>query len=108
MFTSFLKVADACPACGEPLHHHRADDLPAYFVILLLGHLLVPIVCAVELNFSPPLWISLCIWLPLTLILALAMLQPIKGAVVALQWRMGMHGFAEARRVRQGATVTRD
>ena len=32
--------------------------------------------------------------------LALGLLQPIKGAVVALQWQTGMHGFAEAKLAR--------
>jgi uncharacterized protein (DUF983 family) len=40
------------------------------------------------------------LWLPPTLILTLGLLQPVKGAVVALQWRMGMHGFEEAKRAR--------
>ena len=44
MFRAFLKVADHCPACGEALHHHRADDAPAYFVILIVGHIVVPLV----------------------------------------------------------------
>ena len=34
----FLKVADACDSCGEEFHHHRADDFPAYLVIVLVGH----------------------------------------------------------------------
>ena len=44
MFRAFLKVADECPHCGEELHHHRADDFPAYLVIVIVGHILVPII----------------------------------------------------------------
>jgi uncharacterized protein (DUF983 family) len=29
----------------------------------------------------------------MTLILSLALLQPVKGAVVGLQWALRMHGF---------------
>jgi len=32
--------------------------------------------------------------------MSLGLLQPIKGAIVALQWEMGMHGFAEAKLAR--------
>jgi uncharacterized protein (DUF983 family) len=32
-------------------------------------------------------------WLPLTAILAVALLQPVKGAIVGLQWSYRMHGF---------------
>ena len=54
MFGAFLKVKDHCEVCGEELHHHRADDFPAYVVILIVGHLLVPAVLSVETNFAPP------------------------------------------------------
>jgi uncharacterized protein (DUF983 family) len=100
IFSRFLSVVDSCPACGEPLHHHRADDLPAYVVIMLIGHILVPMVCVVELAFSPPVWVSLSLWLPLTTGLVFALLQPVKGAIVAMQWHMGLHGFDAARKAR--------
>jgi uncharacterized protein (DUF983 family) len=40
-----------------------------------------------------PMWLHLSIWVPLTVILALALLQPVKGAIVGLQWALYMHGF---------------
>ena len=71
MFRAFLKVADHCPACGEALHHQRADDAPAYFVILIVGHIVVPIVLAVEIAFAPSYWVHAALWLPLTIGLSL-------------------------------------
>ncbi len=96
MFRAFLKVADHCPACGEELHHQRADDAPAYFVILIVGHLVVPLIFAVEVAFTPSYWVHAALWLPLTLVLSLILLQPIKGAIVGLQWALHMHGFNPA------------
>jgi uncharacterized protein (DUF983 family) len=93
MFRGLLKVNDNCPACDEPLHHHRADDFPAYLNIVLVGHIVVPLVLAVETAFAPAYWVHAVIWLPLLLILAFALMHPIKGAVVAWQWAMRMHGF---------------
>ncbi len=43
MLRGYLKVRDSCPVCGEELHHHRADDGPAYLTILIVGHLLAPL-----------------------------------------------------------------
>jgi uncharacterized protein (DUF983 family) len=103
MFGAFLKVNDRCPACGEDLSHHQADDFPAYLVILIVGHLVVPATLYVETEFAPSYWVHLMLWLPLTVGLALGLLQPIKGAIVALQWRMGMHGFAESKKARPSA-----
>jgi uncharacterized protein (DUF983 family) len=34
-------------------------------------------------------------------VLALGLLQPVKGAIVALQWSMGMHGFEAAKKARE-------
>jgi uncharacterized protein (DUF983 family) len=96
LFRAFLKVADHCPACGEALHHHRADDAPAYFVILIVGHLVVPIALAIETAFAPPYWVHLVTWGPVTLGLSLLLLPVVKGAIVALQWANRMHGFDSA------------
>ena len=98
MFRAFLKVSDRCEVCGEELHHHRADDFPAYVVIFIVGHALVPAVLYVETHFAPSYWTHLALWLPTTLALAIGLLQPVKGAIVALQWKMGMHGFEHARK----------
>lgn len=97
MFRAFLKVDDECKSCGEELHHHRADDFPAYLVIVVVGHILVPILLAVETEFAPPMWLSLTVWPLIALVSTLALLQPTKGAVVAVQWFGGMHGFEESK-----------
>jgi len=97
MFRKFLKVADSCSTCGEELHHHRADDFPAYLDIVIVGHVLVPIVLAVETEIAPPMWLSMTVWPLIALIATLGLLQPIKGAVVAMQWFIGMHGFEDSK-----------
>ena len=106
MFRAFLKVADACPACGEELHHHRADDFPAYLVIVIVGHIVVALALAVEATYAPPLWLHALIWLPLTFAMALALIQPVKGAVVGFQWEHGMEGFGASRRRREALALT--
>jgi uncharacterized protein (DUF983 family) len=97
MFRAFLKVADHCPACGEELHHQRADDAPAYFVILIVGHIVVPLALSVETAFAASYLLHFALWAPLTLGLSLYLLQPIKGALVAWQWALCMHGFNPAQ-----------
>jgi len=100
LFRGFSKVVPACAVCGEDLHHHRADDFPAYLVIVIVGHIVVPLTLYVELAFAPSYWVHALIWAPLIVGLSLAMLQPLKGMIVAMQWQMGMHGFAAARQAR--------
>jgi len=97
LFARFLKVADRCGDCGAELHHHRADDLPPYIVILIVGHVLGWAILAAETEFETPLWLHLALWPLLGLVLSLALLQPVKGAVVGLQYALGMHRFGTAR-----------
>jgi uncharacterized protein (DUF983 family) len=106
LFDRFLQVARQCDVCGEPFHHQRADDLPAYLVLLFVGHLVVTLLLAVDGAYAPPYWVEFARWIPVTLVLSLGLLQPVKGAVVAMQWQMGMHGFAKARSDRE-ATLGR-
>jgi uncharacterized protein (DUF983 family) len=97
LFRSFLKVADRCESCGSELHHHRADDLPPYLVIFLVGHVIGYGILTAETRFETPMWVPLALWPALTLVLAVGLLQPVKGAVVGLQFALGMHGFGAAR-----------
>lgn len=100
IFRAYLKVADCCPACGEELHHQRADDFPAYIVIVIVGHIVVPLVLAVETHFAPLYWVHMVLW-PITVVaLSLLLLQPVKGAIIALQWAVGMHGFEQSKKQR--------
>jgi uncharacterized protein (DUF983 family) len=93
MFVRYLVVARACDACGEELHHQRADDAPPYITILLVGHIVVPLVLMLEKAASPATWVHAALWLPLSLALALSILPLAKGALVGLQWALRMHGF---------------
>src|SRR3712207_2980711 len=101
LFGRFLKVAESCDACGTEFHHHRADDFPPYLVMFLVGHVVVYGILQAETRFEVPLWVHLAVWPALTLVLALALLQPVKGAVAGLQYAPGMHGFGAARTARQ-------
>lgn len=93
LFSSYAKTVDACAVCGEEIHHHRADDLPAYLVIFIVGHIVVGAFMGVERMVSWSSWTHLAIWVPITIAMSFAMLPSCKGAVVGLQWALYMHGF---------------
>lgn len=96
VFDGYLSVKQSCETCGEELHHHRADDAPPYFTIFIVGHVIVALAMWVEMAYVPPMWLHMAVWLPLTLIMSLTLLRPIKGALVGLQWALRMDGFATA------------
>ena len=86
IFGSYVRINEHCGACGMELASHRSDDAPAYFTILLVGHLIVPGVLLLEQTLAPPTWVHMVTWLPLTLALTLALLPRVKGALLAVQW----------------------
>ena len=98
MFRAYLKVADNCDVCGEQLDLHRADDFPPYIAIMIVGHLLVAIMLHMDMVYHVNPLTYLYTMIPLAVIMPLAMLPSIKGAIVGMQWAKYMHGFDPAHR----------
>jgi uncharacterized protein (DUF983 family) len=94
LFDGFLKVAPRCEACGYDLAKADSGDGPAVFVILIGGFLAAFGALFTELALNPPVWVLLAIWMPATLIICLALLRPMKGAMLAAQF---MNKASQAR-----------
>lgn len=90
LFNGFLRVVAACWNCGAPLGLLRADDAPPYFTILIAGHIVVPLLLLTDRLEAPPLWVLWAIFLPLTLVLTLALIRPVKGGTVGLMLSLNM------------------
>ncbi|MDX3883411.1 MAG: DUF983 domain-containing protein [Sphingomonas sp.] len=86
LFRRFLKPVEACPACGECWAERRADDFPAYLAILVTGHLLLPVIVEVNIQFDVGTLTQMIGWPLVAAGMALAMIQPLKGAVLGLLW----------------------
>ncbi|HEY0316255.1 MAG TPA: DUF983 domain-containing protein [Sphingomonas sp.] len=93
LFARLLTPIDRCPACGQDWTAQRADDFPSYLVILILGHVMVPLVVAANLAWDWPEGLQMALWPALAAMLALALIRPAKGAVIGAQWALGMGGF---------------
>jgi len=90
LFWKYLKVEPRCEACGHDLARYPADDGPAYFTILIVGHLIVG-----PLLFFPIIWQAPAMYMvPGTLIpLAIAtllLLPRVKGAFIGVLYRLGV------------------
>ena len=86
LYARYLKVEHECEACGHHLAAYPADDGPAYFTILIVGHIVIPGMLLLEQIEHPPSWVHVTLWVPLTLALTLLLLPRIKGAVIGFQW----------------------
>lgn len=93
LLRGYLKVNDDCSVCGQELHHHRADDGPAYLTILIVGHLMAPLLHIVFVEWRPAPLTLFTIFAVGTVALSLYLLPRLKGALIGFQWAKGMGGF---------------
>ena len=91
LFDGYIKVGPSCPNCGLDYGFADAGDGPAVFVILLIGFLVVGLALWAEVSFSPPLWLHLIIWIPLSAGLCLLLLRALKGVLITLQYKNNAH-----------------
>lgn len=94
LFQGFLRVAPKCASCGYDLARADSGDGPAVFVILIAGFLCAFAMLFTEVAFSPPVWVHVVIFLPLTLGVCVGLLRPAKGVLLASQFA---NRAAEAR-----------
>ncbi len=87
LYSGFLTVAERCPVCGLDLQKADSGDGPAFFIILILGFLVVPLALLFEAKIEPPMWLHVAIWPALILGTSLGLLRPVKGVLIALQYR---------------------
>jgi uncharacterized protein (DUF983 family) len=86
LFQGYLALKPACEHCELDYSFADSADGPAVFIMFIVGFLVVGTALMVELTYQPPLWLHMLLWLPLTIMLSLALLRPLKGLVIALQF----------------------
>ena len=91
LYDGFLGVADGCTVCGLDYSGQDSGDGSAFFIIMIVGFMVVGMALAAEVMFAPPVWLHMVLWLPLSLILTLAMMRPAKGILIARQYKYGIH-----------------
>jgi uncharacterized protein (DUF983 family) len=93
LFEGFLKVRARCPACGADLSGQDSGDGAVAFIVLIVGAVVVTLALLTEVRYQPPVWLHLLLWLPLTVILVLALMRPFKATLIALQYKHRRHDF---------------
>ena len=97
LFRGLVALRPVCTNCGLDYSFADSGDGPAVFVILIAGFLVLGLVLWIEFTYSPPFWVHLVVSLPLTLIICLGLLRPLKGILIALQY----HHRAEQGRLEE-------
>lgn len=94
LFKGYLTTRPSCSNCGLDFDFADSGDGPAVFIIMIVGFVVVGLALAVEMSMRPPIWVHMMLWLPLTLILGLGLLRPLKGLMIAQQYK---HSAQEGR-----------
>jgi uncharacterized protein (DUF983 family) len=84
----YLTKADKCSECGESYEGLNADDGPAWFVMIFVGVLLVPVLIVLGVTDALPLWGVVLTITAFATGFTLALLPPIKGIFIAILWYM--------------------
>jgi uncharacterized protein (DUF983 family) len=99
LFATFLRFSDRCRVCGLDFAGFNVGDGAAAFLIMIVGGLMTLCAIIVELTWSPPLWVHILLWVPLTFILTVGSLRVAKGLLLALEYKNA---------AREGRIVKRD
>jgi uncharacterized protein (DUF983 family) len=93
LFYRYLKVEPICQSCGHNLDRYPADDGPAYFTVLIVGHLVVVpfLILGATWIWKASPWIVVPTALAAVGAITLTALPVIKGAVVGLLYALDIN-----------------
>ena len=94
LFAGFLSLVPSCEVCGLDLSFANSGDGPAVFIIFVVSPIVIAMAVILEALVHPAPYVHLIIWLPVTVLLCLALLRPFKATMIALQYR---HDAKEGR-----------
>lgn len=97
LFARWLRPVGRCTSCGQDWTLHVADDFPPYVSIFVTGHLMAPLLIWLVLERHFSTMAAAAVIVPFSIVVMLGVLQPAKGAIIALQWWHGMGGFVRER-----------
>ncbi len=95
LLAGYLKPKSSCCACGAETGDIYTADIAPYFTIMIVGHIVIPLLLAVEKFAAPPIWLQVAFWPAFGLALTLWFLPRVKGSIMGLMWALGMRGHEQ-------------
>ena len=87
LFAGILRLEPRCEDCGLDFTPFDSADGPAFFVMTIVGFLIVGLALYVEVVHSPSVWVHLILWPIIAALLTMPLLRLSKGLMVGLQYR---------------------
>jgi uncharacterized protein (DUF983 family) len=91
LFDGLVRFAPRCRACGLDFGRFNVGDGPAAFLILIIGTIVTAAAVILQVAASPPFWVHILLWVPLTTAGVLYALRISKAALLALEYRNQAH-----------------
>jgi uncharacterized protein (DUF983 family) len=88
LFDGYLSVAKSCANCGLSYDFADAGDGATWFVMLFACVVGVGTIFGLEAAYSPPIYVHVIAALLLIIIVPILLLRPMKGLLLAQQWKM--------------------
>jgi uncharacterized protein (DUF983 family) len=95
LFDGYLTVAKKCSNCGLSFDFADAGDGATWFVMLFACVVGVGSIFGLEAAYSPPIYVHVLAALILIIIVPMLLLRPVKGLLLAQQWKMNAHEFKQ-------------
>lgn len=86
LFSGFLKLAHCCMICHADFSNIDPADGPAAFAVLIGGICAVGFAFWVETVYTPSFWVHGLVTLPISALLCIMWIRPIKGVMAAMQY----------------------
>jgi uncharacterized protein (DUF983 family) len=87
LFSGLVVFASACDHCGLDYSAFNVGDGATSFLILIVGAIVTGFAMWLELSRSPPWYVHVLLWAPLTLVLSLGLLRVAKALLLGLEYR---------------------
>jgi uncharacterized protein (DUF983 family) len=87
LYDGLLSVRERCAVCGLDFTGLTAEDGPAFFIIVGLSAIVLPLAVWFEFAVEPPLWLHIVIWIPVVVGGSVAVMRPLKAWIIAQQYR---------------------
>jgi uncharacterized protein (DUF983 family) len=82
LFAGWVRFAPRCRACGHDFSTYNVGDGPAAFLILIIGAIVCAFALVLQVKASPPFWLHILLWVPITITLVLLSLRVSKAAML--------------------------
>ena len=89
LFDGLIRFAPRCRACGLDYGRFNVGDGPAAFLTLLIGGLVTGLALWLQLSVSPPFWVHVVLWVPLTAVAVVYGLRASKAVLLYMEYARG-------------------